>query len=113
MRKLMTTFLAASLLVSEALLITQPTVLVAAQDTSVPAPPPRPSKVRPQHASYVRQTHARRHSRITKKQIAVMAAVAGTSMGIGALAGGGKGLAIGAIVGGWGAYLGRHLWARL
>jgi hypothetical protein len=39
-----------------------------------------------------------------------MAAIAGTSMAIGALAGGGSGLAIGAIVGGWGAYAGHRLW---
>jgi len=39
-----------------------------------------------------------------------MAAIAGTSMGIGALAGGGRGLAIRAIVGGWGAYAGHRLW---
>ena len=43
----------------------------------------------------------------------MMAAVAGTSMGIGAIAGGGVGLAIGAIVGGWSAYAVHRLWNHL
>ena len=59
--------------------------------------------------SYARETHQRRRH-ISKGEIAFMAAIAGTSMGIGALAGGGRGLAIGAIVGGWGAYAGHRLW---
>jgi hypothetical protein len=41
----------------------------------------------------------------------LLAGIAGTSMGIGALAGGAKGLAIGAIVGGWGASAGHRLWS--
>ena len=55
----------------------------------------------------------REHRKISKKEVAFMAAIAGTSMGIGALAGGAKGLAIGSIVGGWGAYVGHRLWKRL
>jgi len=43
----------------------------------------------------------------------MMAAVAGTSMGIGAIAAGGTGLAIGAIVGGWSAYAVHRLWNHL
>ena len=39
-----------------------------------------------------------------------MAGIAGTSMGIGAIAGGGTGLAIDAIVGGWGAFAGHKIW---
>ncbi len=39
-----------------------------------------------------------------------MGAVAGTSMGIGALAAGAHGLAIGAIVGGWGAFAAHKLY---
>lgn len=62
--------------------------------------------------SYARET-GRKHRHITKGEIAFMAAIAGTSMGIGALAGGGSGLAIGAIVGGWGAYAGHRLWNKI
>jgi hypothetical protein len=73
---------------------------------------PQAQSVRPQpqRHSYARDVRPRRHSRITKGEVAFLAAIAGTSMGIGALAGGGKGLAIGAIVGGWGAYAGHRLW---
>ena len=73
-----------------------------------------PPSVRPQPAaqrrSYEREVRGRRRSGISKKEVAMMAAFAGTSMGIGALAGGAKGLAIGALVGGWGAYVGHRLW---
>lgn len=73
-----------------------------------------PTSERPQSTSrrrsYERETHPRRRSGISKKEVAVLAGIAGTSMGIGALAGGAKGLAIGAIVGGWGAYAGHRLW---
>jgi hypothetical protein len=41
--------------------------------------------------------------------ICSMAAIAGTSMGIAAIAGGAEGLAIGSIVGGWVAYEGYHI----
>ena len=95
----------------------------AQQDTSPPpttsgsdqtAAQPYPSQPtygqsRASRRSYARETHQRRHH-ISKGEIAFMAAIAGTSMGIGALAGGGGGLAIGAIVGGWGAYAGHRLW---
>jgi hypothetical protein len=72
-------------------------------------------RVRPQspsqRRSYEREAHGRRrHSGISKKEVAFMAAIAGTSMGIGAVATGAKGLAIGAIVGGWGAYAGHRVW---
>ena len=56
-------------------------------------------------------THRRRH--VSKAEIAMMAAVAGTSMSIGAIAGGGTGLAIGALVGGWGAYAVHRLWRHI
>lgn len=73
-----------------------------------------PQNTRPQPAarcgSYERETRTRRHPRISKQEVAFMVAIAGTSMGIGALAGGAKGLAIGSIVGGWGAYAGHRLW---
>jgi hypothetical protein len=96
-----------------------------AQQAAVKAPaastPPQiaqanqtPQAARPQskraQRSYERETKPRHHSRISKKEVAFMAAIAGTSMGIGALAGGAKGLAIGSIVGGWGAYVGHRFW---
>jgi hypothetical protein len=59
--------------------------------------------------SYARETH-RRHPGVSRNEAIFMGAVAGTSMGIGAIAGGGVGLAIGAIVGGWGAYASHRLW---
>jgi len=59
--------------------------------------------------SYARETH-RRRSGVSRNEAVFMGAVAGTSMGIGAIAGGGVGLAIGAIVGGWGAYASHRLW---
>jgi hypothetical protein len=43
----------------------------------------------------------------------VMTATVGSSMGIGALAGGGMGLAGGAVVGGWRAYATHKLWRWL
>ncbi len=60
--------------------------------------------------SYARETRAQRHTGISKGEKVFLVSIVGTSMGIGALAGGPKGLAIGAIVGGWGAYAGHRLW---
>ncbi len=73
---------------------------------------PRPARTRSRarRRSYQRETNPRRRPRISKQEWAFMAAIAGTSMGIGAIAAGGEGLAIGAIVGGWGAYAGHRLW---
>lgn len=100
---------------------TRPVTAAKAQPAAAPPPAaqntatqPRES-VRPQptsqRRSYERETRGRRHrSGISKKEVAFMAAIAGTSMGIGALAAGGTGVAIGAIVGGWGAYAGHRLW---
>ena len=116
-KQILTLMLAASFILSANL---------PAQQAAVKAPtastPPQaaqanqtPESTRPQPArrSYERETNPRRHSRISKKEVAFMAAIAGTSMGIGALAGGAHGLAIGAIVGGWGAFAGHWLWNRL
>jgi hypothetical protein len=64
----------------------------------------RPQPTAAQRRSYEREVHGRRRHHISKKEWIFLGAVAGTSMGIGALAGGAHGLAIGAIVGGWGAY---------
>ena len=74
----------------------------------------QPSSVRPQsraqRRSYARETQVRRHHRMSKEEKILLVGIAGSSMGIGALAGGGAGLAVGAIVGGWGAYLGHHVY---
>lgn len=125
MRRLVATVLALSLLLPEALLSQQNTARTAGVNGPAAASSsPRtsaqtryPETVRPTRAthrrSYGRETRSRRHSGISKGEVAFMAAIAGTSMGIGALAGGAKGLAIGAIVGGWGAYAGHRLWKWL
>ncbi len=60
--------------------------------------------------SYARETRAQHRPGISKEEKVFLVSIVGTSMGIGALAGGPKGLAIGAIVGGWGAYAGHRLW---
>lgn len=75
--------------------------------------PPAQTRSRARRHSYEHETGRRHRSGISKKEFALMAAIAGTSMGIGAIAGGGKGLAIGSIVGGWGAYVGHRLWKWL
>ncbi len=63
-----------------------------------------------QRRSYERETRGRRRRGISKEEKIFLVAVAGSSMGIGALAGGPEGLAIGAIVGGWSAYAAHRLW---
>lgn len=80
----------------------------AAQNSSGPQ---GQQSVRPQRArqrSYQRETRPRH--RISKQEWLFLGAIAGTSMGIGAIAAGGKGVAIGALVGGWGAYAGHRIW---
>lgn len=108
--------LALSLLLPE-VLSAQQTGTARANATNVPAvaapqsasgtSAQNPQSTRPrsstQRRSYEREVKPRHH-RISKGEIAFMAALAGTSMGVGALAGGAKGLAIGSIVGGWAAY---------
>ncbi len=75
------------------------------------------SETRPQttaqRRSYERETGHRHHHGITKKEVIFLGAIAGTSMGIGAIAAGAHGLAIGSIVGGWGAFAGHFLWNKL
>jgi len=65
-----------------------------------------------QRRSYERET-GRRHHSISKKEVIFLGAIVGTSMGIGAIAGGAHGLAIGTIVGGWAAFGGHYLWNKL
>lgn len=90
--------------------------LAAAQPSAPASQPQEPQTERPQpltraeRRSYERETHPHRHHRISKKEWVFLGAVAGTSMGVGAIAGGAHGLAIGAIVGGWGAYAAHRMW---
>jgi hypothetical protein len=123
-KKFFTATLALSLILPEVLLAQQatarvaatnpPAVAAAASSPQSSADGQNPQSVRPQSTarrrSYQREVQPRRRARISKSEVAFMAAIAGTSMGVGALAGGGTGLAIGAIVGGWGAYLGHRVW---
>jgi len=94
---------------------TPPPAASAPAQTVVQPYPSQPTsgQSRASRRSYARESRSHHHHHITKGEIAFMAAIAGTSMGIGALAGGGRGLAIGAIVGGWGAYAGHRLWNRI
>lgn len=93
----------------------KPASSLTASNTPAAAPQDQqPTTVRPnstaQQRSYEREVRPRHRRHISKGEIVFMAGIAGTSMGIGALAGGGAGLAIGAIVGGWGAYVGHRIW---
>ena len=72
----------------------------------------RPQRTTTQRRSYARET-GRRHHGISKKEWIFMGAIAGSSMGIGAIAAGAHGVAIGAIAGGWGAYVGHLFWKKL
>lgn len=86
---------------------TRPTVAAAMAASAAPAGAPQTS--RPQPAARTREDRhgepRRRNSGISKRDVIFIAAIAGTSMGIGAIAAGGKGVAIGAMAGGWGGYL--------
>ena len=129
LRKLYTVILACILVLPEAVLAQQTTTRPAAQNYPAASPAassPQSSaqsqpaqSVRPQSTaqrqSYEREVRPRRRrsTKISKGEIAFMAGIAGTSMGIGAIAAGGEGLAIGAIVGGWGAYVGHRIWNRV
>ena len=103
---------------------TQPAA-TAASSTAAPAQPAangqeagtatsetRPQPTTVQRRSYERET-GRRHHGISKKEVIFLSAIAGTSMGIGAIAAGAHGLAIGTIVGGWAAFGGHFLWNKL
>lgn len=75
--------------------------------------PSQQNQSRARRRSYEREVGRRHSSAMSKKEMLFLAGVAGTSMGIGAIAGGAKGLAIGSIVGGWGAYAGHRLWKKI
>jgi hypothetical protein len=98
----------------------------AAYPPNPPAPSPAqpqpqvqtPTSTRPEPSpaerrSYNREVYRHRRHRISKQQWIFLGAVAGTPMAIGALAAGGEGLAVGAIVGGWGAFVAHKLWHKL
>jgi hypothetical protein len=93
----------------------QPAESPAAAAPSQPAAQTEtPQSVRPQPSasqrrSYEREVHGRRRHGISKKEWIFLGAVAATPMSIGALAAGAHGLAIGAIVGGWGAFAAHKL----
>lgn len=82
----------------------------AAQEQAPQTVRPQPASQRANQRSYERETRTRRHRGISKKEWLFLGAVAGTSMGIGAIAAGAHGLAIGAIVGGWSAFAAHKLW---
>jgi hypothetical protein len=88
----------------------------AAQPSQPAAQAETPQSTRPQPSaaqrrSYEREVHPRRHHRgISKKEWIFLGAVAATPMSIGAVAAGAHGLAIGAIVGGWGAFAAHKLY---
>lgn len=73
----------------------------------------RPEPSTAERRAYHREAYDRHHHRISKKQWIFLGAVAGTPMAIGALAGGGEGLAVGAIVGGWAAFVAHKFWHKL
>ncbi len=125
MKRVLTWILTLSLLLSVAALGATPTGPDASSSVVASAPPlpqdsassQQPKSERPQPSprqqrSYQRETGNHNH-RISKKEWVFLGAVAGTSMGIGAIAAGGKGVAIGALVGGWAAYGAHRVWRWL
>ncbi len=123
MQKILAAVLALSLIAPELVLaqtkaVTQPQPAQFSANAAAPQAPSgeqaqttRPRSKRSQR-SYEREVK-RRHLGMTKQQWLFLGAVAGTSMGIGALAGGARGLAIGAIVGGWAAYGVHRIWHKI
>jgi hypothetical protein len=125
-RKFLVTILAVGLIMPGALLaqeknakspkINPPDPPASAEPARPAAQAQTPQTVRPQptearRRSYQREVHSRRYRRgISKKEWVFLGAVAGTSMGIGAIAGGAQGLAIGSIVGGWSAFVAHKFW---
>jgi hypothetical protein len=125
MQRVLTWILTLSLLVSVAALGATPAGPDAGSSAAAASAPPQgsasseqPKSERPQPSprqqrSYQRETHNQDHGRISKKEWLFLGAVAGTSMSIGAIAAGGKGLAIGTLVGGWAAYGAHRVWRWL
>lgn len=124
-RKFLVTILTLGLVIPGALLAQQKnlqTARVIPPDSPAAARPAQqaetPQSARPQptratQRSYEREVRPRRHSGISKQEWLFLGAVAGTPMGIGAIAGGAHGLAIGSIVGGWSAFAAHKLWNKV
>jgi hypothetical protein len=87
-----------------------------AQDNPAPQPTVAQNQAAPQYQSarerrsYERETTTRRHYHITKGEVLTLATVAAMPMGIGAIAAGGRGLAIGAIVAGPSTIAAHYIW---
>lgn len=83
---------------------------------SAPQPMVAQNQAAPQYQSareqrsYRRETTPRRHYHITKGEVLTLATVAAVPMGIGAVAAGGRGLAIGAIVAGPSTVAAHYIW---
>lgn len=99
----------------------QPTPAVLAQvgptqsnsqqvDTQYQPTPSRRYQSSRERRSYERETHTRRHYHITKGEVLTLATVAAVPMGIGAIAAGGRGLAIGAIIAGPSTVAAHYIW---
>lgn len=123
-KKILTLVLASSLVLAEALLAANPPSNPVPPSAGQPAPaatanqqaqtPQSPQyQTRARRRSYERETNNRRHGGISKNEAIFLGAVAATPMAIGAIAGGGHGLAIGAVVGGWSAVGAHYLWKHL
>jgi hypothetical protein len=81
-----------------------------AQDQSAPAPQYHQYQSARERRSYERETTRRHHFHITKSEVLTLATVAAVPMGIGAVAAGGRGLAIGAIVAGPSTVAAHFIW---
>lgn len=75
-----------------------------------PAPPRHYYQSSREQRSYARETRTRRHYRITKGEVLTLATVAAVPMGIGAIAAGGRGLAIGAVIAGPSTVAAHYIW---
>lgn len=121
MRKALLLFLLSTLLVSTS--AAQLPALPSGGETAAPPAASKSStdtegstKVRTARRSRLRRLKPRRaanpagrHYGVSQREAIFLVAIVGSCMGIGALAGGAKGLAIGALVGGWGAFVAHKL----
>lgn len=122
MRKALLVFLLSTLLVSAS--AAQLPALPSGGETAAPPAASKSStdtegstKVKTGRRSRLRRLKPRRaanpagrqHYGISQREAIFLVAIVGSCMGIGALAGGAKGLAIGALVGGWGAFVAHKL----
>jgi hypothetical protein len=87
------------------------TALASSQRLARSQSPQAAPQANSRHPLYNRNPRSRL-SGISKKEKIFLAAIVGTSLAIGAIAGGGEGLAIGALVGGWAAYAAHRFWGH-